>query len=84
MANNGFSCLEMFSLVLNYGQPNIVKLWDAYVLYVEISTGVCSYWNSKSTRQWILEPVMIEECFNFLNALPWVNESVCSTRIYLH
>ncbi len=36
-------------------------------------------------EQWIYQqPMMMEQCFNFLNTLPWAGDSVCNVRLCLH
>ena len=71
------------------GAPCAISLWHVGLWRVEIPHGVftnlCTCWWSKCTLLCIFQqPLTIEACFNFSNALPVTYESLCSIRIYLH
>ena len=58
----------------------LVHFQHADILHVEISTEVCT-----CKLQWVFQQTtMIEQCFNFLSALPTAKGFACSIRIYLH
>ena len=46
------------------------------LLHADISTEVCAKWISQ-------RPIVIQVCFNFLNTLPMINESIFVIRLYL-
>ena len=74
--------------------PNIWNycwLWKAPTFYhaglfqLDISTEMCTCCSSRCTLQWTSQqPVMTEQCFSFLNTLPWADKPVSiSDYVYI-
>ena len=61
-----------------------LRTWRVYSAKYGI-LGLIYQLNCAPTLHWISQqPKMIEQCFNFLNTLPWTDESVCNIRLCLH